>query len=38
MEYIKIYILNIFEKSLKLMEKEIFITDLKLTNILYDVY
>ncbi len=36
-EYIKTYLLSIFEKVLKLMEKEIFITDLKLQNTLYDV-
>ena len=37
MKYIKPYLLGIFEKVLKLMEKEIFITDLKLQNTLYDV-
>ena len=38
MEYIKPYLLSIFEKVLKLMEKNIFITDLKLANTLYDIY
>ena len=38
MEYIKPYLLSIFEKVVKLMEKNIFITDLKLPNTLYDIY
>ena len=37
MKYIKPYLLSIFEKVLILMEKEIFITDLKLQNTLYDI-
>ncbi len=38
MEYIKPYLLSFFKKVVLLMEKEIFITDLKLANSLYDVY
>ena len=38
MEYLKPYLLEIFKKMLCLMEKNIFMTDLKLQNTLYDIY